>query len=133
MQTPKLHPFLKQCADDMIELENQRAQINGRMSVIRSKIKSQGMDVKAFNLGLTHYKLDKSEARAKFDRSLNTTRKALGIELQTDMFDNVAVNLQGLDALEEQERQQDEAAKNGGAEAGFAIGGEGEAREAAIA
>ena len=78
------------CADqsaEMDKIDEQRAILNESANKVRATIREKGIDTDAWNAARQHAKKD-PDLRKVFDLSYQLTRKALGTEPQSDMFDD---------------------------------------------
>lgn len=77
------------CADqsaEMDKVDEQRALLNETANKIRAAIREKGIDTDAWNTARIHAKKD-PDKRQIFDMSYQLTRKALGTEPQSDLFE----------------------------------------------
>lgn len=78
------------CAEqsaEMDKIDEARAILNESANKCRATIREKGIDVDAWQTARIHAKKD-PDKRKIFDLSYQITRKALGTEPQSDMFDD---------------------------------------------
>ena len=78
------------CRDESAEMDKVEADreiLNQRANKIRASLREKGIDTDAWKAARTHSKKDEDQ-RLVYDLSYHITRKALGTEPQSDMFED---------------------------------------------
>lgn len=72
--------------EEIIALEADRKAINDNISATREKVKARGINMHAFKAALAYRKMDTTQ-RDGFDDSLVIARSAVGLPIQTALFE----------------------------------------------
>lgn len=81
----EIEAYITKAGETLDEIDTKREKLNAEANVIRTSLKEKGIDVRAFNAARNYKKTD-PEKRATFDISYVTSRRALGLPIQGDLF-----------------------------------------------
>ena len=85
--TPELRQEIVEAAQKIIDLQQQRKAINADIQSEYEKLDARGIVKAAFKTTIKDLKYDQ-EQRDRYDQALNIARKAVGIPIQADLFNN---------------------------------------------
>jgi hypothetical protein len=80
---------IRKASEEIVQLENQREQINAAINLKRKSIKAAGCNLDAWRAQKRRAEMD-TEKREDFDRSAIAASQALGVPIQGGLFDDDA-------------------------------------------
>jgi uncharacterized protein (UPF0335 family) len=82
----KLKADIAKAADKIIALKEKRRSVNEDIGAIKANMETQGIPRKAL-MDAIRYKEEDADKRKGYDLGYSIAREALGLPVQTDMFD----------------------------------------------
>ncbi|WP_435310656.1 hypothetical protein [Primorskyibacter sedentarius] len=77
---------ISECFDRIEQLKDERKQTQAEIQAAREEIVALGIPKKAFDMALAYSKMDE-EQRKGFDTAYTLVRKAIGLPVQAELFD----------------------------------------------
>lgn len=77
--------IIHQCAEKIKTLSEDRKAINASVQAVREQVESFGVSKAAFDMAMRYARMDE-EQRQGFDVAYAVVRKALGLPIQSDLF-----------------------------------------------
>jgi len=85
---------IKEGVDSVIQLKKERAEINASIAEVRSRMEAKGIKKKAFDAALRYLEQDE-EQREGYDMAYAIARKAVGLPMQGDLFEDEVLAQEG--------------------------------------
>lgn len=85
-KTSNRNALIQECAQDMLEIKRQRAELNEQAADIRERLRDAGVQTRAFDYALRVQQMEQ-EARDEYMDSLRESFGALGIGGQLNFLD----------------------------------------------